>query len=301
RRPGDAPRFLLSGGRGAVINPEDPLAGQRLLVAAELEDSGREATIRLAAPISEAELRAAFPERLVWVETAEWSKRNRQVEARRREMFGAIALADQHWRDVPPDLLGQALAEGVRERGIAALPWSKAALCLRRRVAWLSDSGIELPDWTDAGLDKNLHRWLTPHLSGRRRLEEIAALDLALLLRDSLDWATRQEIDRAAPADFTTPLGSKVPIDYDGDTPAIRVRVQEMFGTASHPHAAGQPLSIELLSPAGRPVQVTRDLPGFWAGSYHDVAKDMRARYPKHPWPEDPASAAPTRRAKPRS
>ncbi|MEL6478285.1 MAG: ATP-dependent helicase HrpB [Pseudomonadota bacterium] len=301
RRPGDAPRFLLSGGRGAEIGAEDPLASQRLLVAAELEDSGREARIRLAAPLSEADLREAFPDRSGWVETAEWSRRSRQVEARRREMFGAIALADQHWRDVPPEALARALADGVRERGIPALPWGERAHLLRRRIAWLSESGAaDLPDWSDAALSETMDAWLTPHLAGMRRLEEIGNLDLAEILEQSLDWAQKQTMDRLAPARFQTPLGSSTAIDYAGEAPTIRVRVQEMFGVARHPEAAGQPLVIELLSPAGRPVQVTRDLPGFWAGSYADVAKEMRARYPKHPWPEHPAAAAPTRRAKPR-
>ncbi|MEM7508570.1 MAG: ATP-dependent helicase HrpB [Pseudomonadota bacterium] len=305
RRVGEAPRYLLANGRGAVLRPGDPLSGQRLLVAAELEDSGREATIRLAAPLAETDLRHAFPGQIAWVETAEWSRRTRQVEARRREMFGEIALADQIWRDAPPGALGAALAEGIRERGLDALDWSKGALALRRRIGWLAASGMAgmagLPDWSDTGLLTTLDDWLTPHLAGMRRIEDTARLDLAALLLATLDWPQREAIDAAAPAHFTTALGSRIAIDYGGEAPAIRVRVQEMFGVTEHPRAAGQPLTIELLSPAGRPVQTTRDLPGFWTGSYADVAKDMRARYPKHPWPEDPARQAPTRRAKPRA
>ena len=285
RRPGEAPSYLLSGGRGAAFRSADALAGQRLIVAAELEDTGREATIRLATPISEAELRAAFPNKITWEERVAWSKRNRQVEARRREMFGAIALADQHWREAPPEALGAALADGIRDRGLAVLPWSKASQLLRKRVAWLAGSAIAgLPDWSDDALLATLDAWLTPHLAGMRRIEETEALDLAAILREGLDWPVSQAIDKAAPAMFLTPLGSKVAIDYAGDAPTIRVRVQELFGLAEHPMAANLPMTIELLSPAGRPVQVTQDLPGFWQGSYRDVAKDMRARYPKHPW-----------------
>ncbi|MEM6905606.1 MAG: ATP-dependent helicase C-terminal domain-containing protein, partial [Pseudomonadota bacterium] len=297
RRPGEAPRFLLSGGRGAVLAPEDPLAGQRLLVAAELEDSGREATIRLAAPLAEAELRSLYASQIAWEKTARWSPRTRRVEARAREMFGALALADQHWRDAPPEALGQALADGIRDRGLVALPWRPAATYLRNRVAWLRTAGEAMPDWSDGALLAGLDTWLTPHLAGLTRIEEIT-LDLAEILRATLDWETRQRLDTKAPSHIETPLGSRVPIDYGGAAPTIRVRVQEMFGLTTHPEAAGQPLVIELLSPAGRSVQTTADLPGFWAGSYADVAKDMRARYPKHPWPEDPAAAPPTRRTK---
>ncbi|MBY8977426.1 ATP-dependent helicase HrpB [Rhodobacteraceae bacterium NNCM2] len=301
RRPGDAPRYLLSGGRGAALRPEDGLAAQRLIVAAELEDTGREANIRLAAPLNEADLREIHGAQITMVETAEWSKRTRQVEARRREMFGAIALDDQHWRDVPAEALGAALADGIRERGLSALAWSKGAGALRARVNWATLHGVEgLPDWSDAALMATLDDWLVPHLAGMRRIEQTSGLDLHQILLGTLTWEQRQLLDAAVPASFDTPLGSKAVIDYEADDPVIRLRVQELFGVTRHPVAAGQPLVIELLSPAGRPVQTTRDLPGFWAGSYADVAKDMRARYPKHPWPDDPASAAPTRRAKPR-
>jgi len=306
RRSGTAPRFLLASGRGAELDAADPLAGQRLIVAAEVEDAGRDATIRLAAPLAEAELRAVHGDRIAWQETAAWSRRTNRVEARRQERFGAIALADQHWRDVPADALGAALAEGIAERGLDALPWSAGARNLRARVAWLRAAGgtlaQSLPDWSDAGLLATLGDWLAPHLAGMRRIEETAALDLHQILRAGLDWDLAQAIDRAAPAKFTTPLGSAAPIDYARAAPTLRVRVQEMFGVTEHPMAGDppMPLVVELLSPAGRPVQTTRDLPGFWESSYRDVQKDMRAQFPKHPWPDDPASAAPTRRAKSR-
>ncbi len=303
---GVAPRYLLSGGRGAVLAVDDPLAGQRLIVAADLEDSGREATIRLAAELSESDLRALHGGRIGWENSAEWSRRTRQVEARSREMFGAIALADRHWSEAPPESLGAALAEGIRALGLDALDWPKGAAGLRARVRWLRAQGGGLaerqPDWSDAGLIANLDDWLTPHLGGMRRIEEAARLDLGALLRASLDWETLRQIDRAAPVHFETPLGDHVAIDYGGETPALSIRVQELFGVTAHPSVGDppMPLVVELLSPARRPVQTTRDLPGFWASSYAEVRKDMRARYPKHPWPEDPASAEATRRAKPR-
>ena len=307
---GEAPRYLLSGGRGAVLAADDPLASQRLIVAADLEDKGREATIRLSAALAEADLRALHGDQIGWRSIAEWSHRTRQVEARSREMFGAIALADRHWRDAPPEALGAALAEGIRAVGLDALDWSKAAISLRARVAWLRSQGgglaARLPDWSNAGLLAGLDDWLTPHLAGLRRIEEVARLDLGALLRAALDRETLRQIDRAAPSHFETPLGDRVAIryrgGYGGEAPVLSIRVQELFGITAHP-AVGDPpvaLVIELLSPARRPVQTTSDLPGFWASSYREVRKEMRARYPRHPWPEDPASAAATRRAKPR-
>jgi ATP-dependent helicase HrpB len=304
RRTGEAPRYLLSGGRGAVMAADDPLASQRLIVAADLEDSGREATIRLAAALTEAELRALHGGRIGWKDIAEWSPRTRQVEARSREIFGAIALADRQWRAAPPEALGAALAEGIRALGLAALDWPKAALGLRARVEWLraQDGALaeKLPDWSDAGLTASLDDWLTPHLGGMRRIEDVARLDLGARLRASLDRETLRAIDRAAPGHFETPLGERVAIHYGGEAPLLSIRVQELFGVTTHPVVGDPPVAlvIELLSPARRPVQTTSDLPGFWASSYREVRKEMRARYPKHPWPEDPASAQATRRAK---
>ena len=303
RRPGGEARFLLSGGRGAFLDAADPLAGERLLVAVDLED-GPEARIRLAAPIAEAELRAVLGDRIARVETVEWSPRTARVEARRREMLGAVALSDEVWREAPPERLGAALADGIRAMGVGRLDWPEAALSLRARVGWLRGQGgmlaARLPDWSDEGLLATLEDWLAPHLSGLRRIEDIR-LDLTAALRGTLEWETLQEIERRAPARFETPLGS-AGIAYSGERPAISVRVQELFGVTVHPVVGDPPvpLTIELLSPAMRPVQTTADLPGFWASSYADVRRDMRARYPKHPWPEDPAAAAPTRRAKPR-
>ncbi|MEM7061045.1 MAG: ATP-dependent helicase HrpB [Pseudomonadota bacterium] len=300
RRDGEAPRFILSGGRGAVMQTHDPLAGQAYLVATDLED-GTEARIRTAAPVTETELRRHHGTRIIAEDTVAWSPRHRRVEARQREMLGAAALTDRAWKTAPPELLGKALADGVRQEGPQALPWPKSALALRARVAWLRQRGdvSGLPDWSDAALAEPNH-WLTPHLTGLTRIEQIADLDLTSILKAGLDWEIVQTIDRDAPPTYTTPLGRRIAIDYALETPSIALKVQELYGVTVHPSVGMPPvpLAVELLSPANRPVQKTADLPGFWQSSYKDVRKDMRARYPKHHWPEYPMTAQPMERTR---
>jgi HrpA-like RNA helicase len=302
RRPGEAPRWLLSGGKGATMDADDPLAGQRLLVAIDLDGDAREARIRMALPLAEAELRAVHGDRIGWVELAEWSRRERRVVARRQERFGALVLDDRHWRDAPPDLLARAALDGVRDLG---LPWSDAARRLQSRTeryrAELPPEGRDaMADLSDAALAAELEDWLLPFLPGCRTADDLRALDLVPALEARLGPAALRRLDVEMPAAFPTPLGRRLPIDYAGEAPAIAARVQEFFGVTEHPFIgpARRPLQITLLSPAGRPVQVTTDLPGFWAGSYAEVARDMRARYPKHPWPDDPTAADPTLRTK---
>jgi ATP-dependent helicase HrpB len=303
RRPGEAPRFVLSGGKGALLDPADPLAGARLIVATDLDGDTREARIRQATTIAETALRTLFADQIGWVETCDWSRRDRAVVARRQERFGALVLDDRLWRDCPADRLAQAALNGAREIGLAGLRLSRAARLLAARVEFLRRGGMDLPDFSEAGLEATMEDWLLPWLAGRRTEAELKALDLLEPLRARLGHARLAELDRLAPPVFTAPTGSRIAIDYAGETPGISIRLQELFGQTTHPVVGpGRlPLRITLLSPAGRPVQVTSDLPGFWATSYADVRKDMRGRYPKHPWPEDPAAAAPTRRAKPRT
>ncbi|MFQ6552980.1 ATP-dependent helicase HrpB [Aestuariibius insulae] len=297
RRPGDAPRYLLSGGKGAVLGPEDSLAGQRLLVACDLDGDATEARIRLAASISQSALRDLYGPQIAWHETCSWSRRERQVIARRQERFGAIVLEDRIWPDAPPEAMAGAMLEGVRELGLRLSP---AATRLRARVEMVRQSGADLPVMDDSALMEGLDVWLLPHLAGVRTAEDWRRFDLLPALEAMLDWSARQVLDKAAPPKMRTPTGREVAVDYGGERPSVAVKLQEMFGTAVHPSVAGRPLEVTLLSPAGRPLQVTSDLPGFWAGAYADVRKDMRGRYPKHPWPEDPVEAEPTRRAKPR-
>jgi ATP-dependent helicase HrpB len=297
RRPGDQPRYLLSGGKGAILDAADPLAGQPYLVATDLDGDPREARIRLAAPISEGQIRAVLADRITEATTCDWSKRDRRVLARRQERLGAIALSDRPWTDAPPEAIARAMCEGVRDLGLRL---DGAAGRFRARVELVRAGGSDLPDMTDAALLATLDDWLLPHLQGVKSADDWKRFNPLEALRSMLGWDQMQALDAAAPAHFETPLGRRIAIDYDGETPEITLRLQEMFGVTRHPMIGKTPLRVTLLSPGGKPVQTTTDIPGFWASSYADVRKDMRGRYPRHPWPEDPTVAEPTLRAKPR-
>ncbi|MFN6952623.1 MAG: ATP-dependent helicase C-terminal domain-containing protein, partial [Albidovulum sp.] len=299
RRKGEAPRYVLSGGKGAVVTEGDPLGRERFIVATDLDGDPREARVRQGIAFDEASLRRLFAPGIGWHDVAEWSRREGRVTARRQERFGALVLDDKPWPEAPPEVLARAALDGLRQIG---LPWSEPARRLRARIAFLRAQGAEMPDVSDEALLDTAEDWLLPHLAGRRTEADLRALDLAGPLRQQLSWKQQDELDRLAPACFTTPLGRNVAIDYEGDYPSVSLRLQELFGVKSHPVVGVQrlPLRITLLSPANRPVQVTLDLPGFWATSYADVRKDMRGQYPRHPWPEDPTTHEPTLRAKPR-
>jgi len=232
----------------------------------------------------------------------EWSKRERRVLARQRRQFGQLVLEDRNWKDCPPEASNAAMCEGIKDLGLHVLPFSEAAELYRARVEWLRNQDHPMPDLSDTALLNTLTDWLEPHLSGIRSPDGLKRLDLLSLLRNALSWEEQQVLDRLAPASITAPTGTKLAIDYSADQPKISVRLQELFGLTTHPTAGPNrlPLLIELLSPARRAVQTTADLPNFWSTSYVDVRKDMRGRYPRHPWPEDPTQAEATRRVKPR-
>ena len=300
RRKGDAPRWVLSGGKGAKMDADDPMAGQRLIVATDLDGDAREARIRLALPISEADLRDLYGDQIVWHNIAEWSKRQRRVSARQQEQYGSLTLSDRLWHDAPADQIAMAALDGIRDIG---LPTTPSSVRFMSRVELVRAGGDALPDMTIMHLMETLETWLQPHIPTLRTEVELRNFDILPALRAMLDWSQMQHLDQLAPASFETPLGRKIPISYETDIPTIDVRLQEMFGVTQHPNVGPdkQPIRIALLSPAQRPVQVTTDLPGFWASSYADVRKDMRGRYPKHPWPEDPTKADPTLKAKRRN
>jgi ATP-dependent helicase HrpB len=279
--------------------PGLPLSGARLLVATDLDGDPREATIRQAIAITEGELRRIFAAEIRWHESCRWSRREGRVIARREERLGAVVLAEQAWPAASPEALAAAALEGLRQIG---LPWTAAARRLRARIELARRDGASLPDCSDAGLLAGGGDWLLPHLSAARTEADLRALDLTEALRARVGWEGMQLLDALCPAQWETPLGRRVPIDYEGEAPSVELRLQEVFGVTSHPLVGPKrvPLRLTLLSPGGRPVQVTTDLPGFWAASYADVRRDMRGRYPRHPWPEDPTVAEPTLRAKPR-
>nr|WP_040610354.1 ATP-dependent helicase HrpB [Oceaniovalibus guishaninsula] len=291
RRAGDAPRWLLSGGKEAVMDATDPLSSARLLVVTDTDGDPRAARIRAALPIAEGALRTVLGGHIDWHDVCEWSRRDGRVIARRQERLGSIVLDDRAWADAPADAVARAMLIGVRELGLAPDP------AARRFLARVALAG-NLFDTTEAALLDSAVDWLLPWLDGMRSAGDWKRFDLLPALRARLDHAQMQRLDREVPGHIETPLGRRIAVDYDGDAPQIAVRVQEMFGMTTHPQVAGRPLRIVLLSPGSKPVQVTMDLPGFWTGSYADVRRDMRARYPRHPWPDDPTQAEPTLRAK---
>ncbi|MFT3973900.1 MAG: ATP-dependent helicase HrpB [Amaricoccus sp.] len=303
RRPGEAPRYLLANGKGAVLPPDDALGLAPFLVAADLDGDPREAVVRLALPLAESDLRALHAGRLTAETVCEWSRREKAVVARERLRLGALVLEDRPWRAAPPEAVARALAAGIRDLGLEALPWTPALRRLAGRVEWLRAHGApELPDFSDAGLLGDLDDWLGAWLAGIGRAADLGRVDLAGALDARLGRDGRQRLDRLAPPSLTAPTGTTLAVDYSGAAPRVSVRLQELFGLTEHPTLGPEriPVVIELLSPAQRPVQTTADLPGFWRTSYADVRRDLRGRYPRHPWPENPAEAVATRRAKPR-
>jgi ATP-dependent helicase HrpB len=303
-RGGSGGAFLLANGRGGMIDPASSLAREMYLVVAELAGVAASGRIVLAAPITLEEIEHDFAGQIKDSETVTFDTSSASLRARRTRRLGALVLAEQT-RPVASDSESARLfAEGIAGIGVHKLPWSKAQLQLRNRVMFLRRAeGDEWPDLSDDALSRAAAEWLAPFLTGKTSLQQISADDLAAALDAALPWNLRKRLDGEAPTHFAAPSGSQVPIDYEAEEgPKLSIRVQELFGLGVHPTIAGGrvPLLIELLSPAHRPVQMTRDLPGFWRGSYKDVRSDLHGRYPKHPWPDDPLTAPATRRAKPR-
>jgi ATP-dependent helicase HrpB len=296
--------FLLANGRGGLVDPASPLAREPFLAVAELTGAAAASRIVLAAPVEVAEIEARFAGQIEDRSEVAFDTASASLRARRRERLGALILSEQTRPVASDSESARLLAEGIATLGIGKLPWNKAQLQLRNRVMFLRRAeGDGWPDLSDATLAITSAEWLAPFLTGRTALSQIGADDLTAALDALIPWNLRKKLDAEAPTHFTAPSGSHVPIDYEAEEgPKLAIRVQELFGLSVHPTIAGGrvPLLIELLSPAHRPVQVTRDLPGFWRGSYRDVKTEMRGRYPRHPWPDDPMKAPATRRAKPR-
>jgi ATP-dependent helicase HrpB len=294
--------FLLANGRGATLDPTSPLARAPFLVVAELTGTAAQGRIVLAAPLTLAEIEHGFAPRIESKEEISFDAASANLRGRRTRRLGAIVLVEQMIPVAAGAHTAQTLADGIVALGLHRLPWSKALLQWRGRVMFLRRAeGVDWPDLSDAALAARAADWLVPLCHDKTSLGQIAAEDLSAALHALMPWSLRKRLDAEAPTHFTAPSGSHVPIDYDAEEgPKLSIRVQELFGLDRHPTLAGGrvPLIVELLSPAQRPVQVTRDLPGFWRGSYAAVKAEMRGRYPKHPWPDDPLSAPATRRAK---
>jgi ATP-dependent helicase HrpB len=315
RRRGDGGRYLLANGRGAAFAGPDALSSAEFIVVADLDAGEREARIHLAAPLQRADLLAHFAHDLVTTERVEWDRREQAVVAKRERRLGALVIDEATIRDAAPERQAAAMLQGVRDLGLEALPWTNAARALQARLLFLhglatgvgtaagtASAAGDWPDVADATLLATLDDWLAPFLDGITRRDHLQRLDLVAILKSRLDYAGQQALDRLAPTHLEVPSGSRIPIDYGGAAPSLAVRLQEMFGLTETPAVGGGrvPLTIELLSPAGRPVQVTRDLVSFWARGYPEVKKELKGRYPKHYWPEDPYQAEPTARARPR-
>jgi len=293
-------RFLLANGRGAALDEAEPLAGADFLAVADLRGDSREGKISAAAAVDEAGLRTVLGNRIETKREAMFDPAMGAVRAVERETLGALVLSERILARPAGADADCALLAAVRAHGPKILPWSEAALSLRARLAWLHETqGPPWPAVDDESLTADLDQWLAPFLAGDARIASLGSkLHDALLSR--VPFELRRKIDRLAPTHFHAPSGSRAPIRYEEGRAKLSIRVQELFGLDRHPNAGGKPLLVELTSPAGRPIQATQDLPGFWRGSWRQVRAELRGRYPKHPWPEDPLTALPTARAKPR-
>ncbi|MET4203385.1 ATP-dependent helicase HrpB [Bradyrhizobium sp. LA6.12] len=296
--------FVLANGRGAAVEQTSSLARAPYIAIGEMTGTAASGRVLLAAPIGEDDIERHFAEHIETVDEISFDRGAMALRARRKRALHAITLSEATLAVSPSEETARIFADGLIAAGLDRLPWSKAAKQGRDRVMFLRKAeGDSWPDLSDDGLIARRDDWLVPALYDKIALKDISAGDLSDALMALLPWEMRARLDREAPTHFEAPTGSVLAIDYEAEQgPTIAVRLQELFGLNTHPSiAAGKvPLVLELLSPAQRPVQVTRDLPGFWRGSYAAVRSDLRGRYPRHPWPEDPASALPTRRVKPR-
>ncbi len=294
--------FVMVNGRGGVVAPDERLAGADYLVVADLQGRAQNARIAQAAAIGEDEIIAALGDQVEEITETRFDRVSGSLRQRRVRRLGALIFAERALPLPSGPEADRAMVEAVRANGLSLLPWDREANALRSKLAWLHTAkGAPWPDMSDEALLERLDDWLLPFLTGEASLSKLASHSLREGLTALVPHAFQRRISQMAPSHYDAPSGSRVPIRYEAEGPVLAIRVQELFGLKEHPTVAdGIPLKLELLSPAHRPIQTTRDLPGFWAGSWSDVRADMRGRYPKHVWPEDPANAAATHRAKPR-
>ena len=301
RVAGSNGRYRLASGRGASFQKVQGLSQEEYLVVAQLDGTHDWANILLAVPLKLEELETYCAEQIQAVDVLGWNERSQSVRARRQRKLGHLILDDRGLHDVDRTQVLAALLFGLRRAGMACLPWTKELRQWRRRIALLRRVDSAWPDLSDQALEKDLEWWLGPYLDGLTDLAQVRRIDLRLPLESLLTRQQRQGLDRLMPTHLTVPSGSQVRLDYEqGETPVLAVRLQEMFGCQETPRIADgkMPVIVHLLSPAGRPVQVTKDLASFWRSAYQEVKKELRSRYPRHHWPDDPLTAMPTNRTK---
>jgi len=311
QHPGDPRRYQLANGRMAKLFDDSALFGEPWIVASELRFDAKDSLVLRAAPLDETRLERDFPERFVERDFVRWDSATRALVARRERRFDKIVLESKPAGRPDPVQAAEALCEAIAELGLEALPWTEGLQQWRERARCLREWQPELglPDLGDAALVASRGQWLKPALQGKTRLDALGEHELGEALKSSLDWSLRQKIDQLAPTRITVPSGMERAIEYRFDddaghaaAPVLAVKLQELFGLADTPRICDGrvPLTLHLLSPGGKPLQVTQDLKGFWDRTYPEVKKEMKGRYPRHPWPDDPWSAQATHRAKPR-
>jgi len=299
-RRDNSSRYLLSNGRGAILSEGDPLCTEELIVAANL-DGAREARIFLAAVLYREHLEPYLSEFIQKRSVIIWDDRQACVQARMQQCIGDIVIDDAPLSDVDPDAMVDVLLEGIKLRGINCLPWNDGTRALQSRMQFMHDRiDSNWPDVSDTKLLDTLEIWLKPYLSNKSRLSHLERMDLNSIMLSQLSWEQQQQLDHLVPTHINVPSGSNIRVDYSHFPPVLAVRLQEMFGLANTPHIADGKIAVllHLLSPAQRPVQITQDLAGFWQTSYNDVKKDLKGRYPKHHWPDNPLQAQATSKAK---
>jgi ATP-dependent helicase HrpB len=304
RQDGSEARYLMANGQGASFAGPDPLDAENYLVIAELDGGQQWARIDLAAPVSETDVAHLYEKNILETEAVIWDDKTQSVRATRQRRLGSLVLSQQTISKPDLSLIATALLQGVRQAGLSALCWTPELQQLRARVRLLRRTDASescWPDLSDDALLQTIDQWLGPYLDGLTSLDRVKRMDLATPLRALLTREQQQTLDRLAPTHITAPSGSHIRLDYEtSEVPVLAVRLQEMFGCQNTPRVAGGkiPVMLHLLSPAQRPVQVTQDLAGFWRNTYHDVRRELRGRYPKHHWPDDPLSAPPTAKTK---
>ncbi len=307
RRGGVEPRYRLSSGKGACFQDHQSMSDAPYLVVAELGSAGRESHIYLAAPVALAELEQHLPARIEPHTFVGWDSRSESVDARQQRKLGALIIEEHRLKEVPAAQLSQGLIDAVRQKGLQILPWNSEVENLRARLMLLHNhqtrmAGDEVwPDMSKQALLDNMESWLSPYLPGLSRLAQLQKLKLKEILINQLSWQQQQQLEREAPSHIQIPSGSRIKIDYSQSSPVLAARLQELFGMLETPQIMGGKirLTIHLLSPAQRPIQVTQDLASFWANTYQEVKKELKGRYPKHYWPDDPYQAEATRRVRP--